>query len=41
MKAVASKRRRFGYPRIKSDDRIHVMLQRHCIEMDLKKLRRL
>jgi len=35
MKAVASQRRRFGYRRI------HVMLQRHGIEMNLKKLRRL
>ena len=35
MKAVASERRRFGYRRI------HVMLQRQGIEMNLKKLRRL
>jgi putative transposase len=35
MKAVASERRRFGYRRI------HVMLQRRGIEMNLKKLRRL
>ena len=35
MKAVASQRRRFGYRRI------HVMLQRQGIEMNLKKLRRL
>ena len=35
MKAVASERRRFGYLRI------HVMLQRQGIEMNLKKLRRL
>jgi putative transposase len=35
MKAVAAERRRFGYRRI------HVMLQRQGIEMNLKKLRRL
>jgi len=35
MKAVASQRRRFGYRRI------HVMLQRQGIEMNIKKLRRL
>jgi len=35
MKAVASERRRFGYRRI------HVMLQRQGIVMNLKKLRRL
>ena len=35
MKAVASERRRFGYRRI------HVMLQRQGIAMNLKKLRRL
>ena len=35
MKAVASERRRFGYRRI------HVMLQRQGIEMNIKKLRRL
>ena len=35
MKAVASERRRFGYPRI------HVMLERQGIVMNLKKLRRL
>ena len=35
MKAVASERRRFGYRRI------HVMLQRQGIEMNLKTLRRL
>jgi putative transposase len=35
MKAVASERRRFGYRRI------HVMLHRQGIEMNLKKLRRL
>ena len=35
MKAVASQRRRFGYRRI------HVMLQRQGIAMNLKKLRRL
>jgi putative transposase len=35
MKAVASRRRRFGYRRI------HVMLQRQGVEMNLKKLRRL
>jgi len=35
MKAVASERRRFGYRRI------HVMLQRRGIVMNLKKLRRL
>ena len=35
MKAVASQRRRFGYRRI------HVMLQRQGLEMNIKKLRRL
>lgn len=35
MKAVAAQRRRFGYRRI------HVMLQRQGIEMNIKKLRRL
>ena len=35
MKAVASERRRFGYRRI------HVMLQRQGIAMNIKKLRRL
>ena len=35
IKAVASQRRRFGYRRI------HVMLQRQGIEMNIKKLRRL
>ncbi len=35
MKAVASQRRRFGYRRI------HVMLQRQGIEMNIKKFRRL
>ena len=35
MKAVATERRRFGYRRI------HVMLQRQGIEMNIKKLRRL
>lgn len=35
MKAVAAERRRFGYRRI------HVMLQRQGIEMNLKKLKRL
>ena len=35
MKAVASQRRRFGYRRI------HVMLQRQGIDMNIKKLRRL
>ena len=35
MRAVAAERRRFGYRRI------HVMLQRQGIEMNLKKLRRL
>ena len=35
MRAVASQRRRFGYRRI------HVMLQRQGIEMNIKKLRRL
>lgn len=35
MKAVASERRRFGYRRI------HVMLERQGIVMNLKKLRRL
>ena len=35
MKAVAVQRRRFGYRRI------HVMLQRQGIEMNIKKLRRL
>jgi putative transposase len=41
MKAVATERRRFGYPRIKSEDLIHMMLQRQGIVMNLKKLRRL
>lgn len=35
MKAIASERRRFGYRRI------HVMLERQGIVMNLKKLRRL
>ncbi len=35
MKTVAAQRRRFGYRRI------HVMLQRQGIEMNIKKLRRL
>jgi putative transposase len=41
MKAVATERRRFGYPRIKSEDLIHMMLERQGIVMNLKKLRRL
>jgi putative transposase len=41
MKAVASERRRFGYPRVKPEDRIHVMLQRQGMVINLKKLRRL
>jgi putative transposase len=35
MKKVASERRRFGYRRI------HIMLERQCIVMNMKKLRRL